>query len=107
MRNLRRNSSFHLAFGWSMISFLITNLIIHVYAKYRFENPPSSEIRFSHLGGFESGFPFTMYVFGFRGYLFAENWIWSGLIGNFLVAIVASFAMGALWVWRSSIVTRV
>lgn len=101
MRDLLRNSTFHLVFGWSMIAFLVINVLVHVFALHQFQNPPESEISIAHLGSFQSGFPFTMYVFGYKGYFFDERWVWLGLVGNFFVAIVVSFAVGLAWVrWQ-------
>ena len=98
MRDLLRNGAFHLAFGWSMLVFAVVNLLVHVYKLNLFQNRYNSGHAIAHAGGFESGFPFTMYSFGFKSYLFDENWVWSGLFGNILVAAATSFVAGVTWV---------
>lgn len=83
MKENLQNSSFIFGFGTAFITFIILNLFCK-----RFEYQMFVTV-------INIGFPFSMYrgvVSGHSVYYF----IWSGLIANFVIAILFSFVVGLL-----------
>ena len=81
-----------MGFFLGLIAFVVTNLIVHVLAETALMHRTKT---IADGGGYYSGFPFTMYFFG-GGNPFVSKIIWSGVIADMVVALVASHLIGLL-----------
>lgn len=84
VKKLFESEIFYLGFWLGTILFFFLNASSY---ESSFENQANSEISFS-AGGSIIGFPFTMYKAEI-GYLNHYCFVWSGLIADILIAILA------------------
>lgn len=90
MNKLFQNESFNLGF-WSCIT-LFGLLNIFSY-KSSNELPIDSNIRLADVGGYNIGFPFTLYKAEY-GYPFQFYFVWTGLISDILICLIFSLVIG-------------
>jgi hypothetical protein len=94
------NGWFLSGFVIAVVGFLSANVIQHQIAYAEYTRPSESGIQIADGGGYLSGFPFTMYFFG-GGNPFYSEILWSGVIANFVTAIVIASVIGWITLFLS------
>ncbi len=98
MNNLSERRAFNLGLWCGIVLFVVLNVLNYSNSRDCFLN---SEIDFLSGDGCFSGFPLLMYNGGLASPN-GSNIIWSGLIGNILIALVFSFVLGLIFNFVSS-----
>src|SRR3712207_321621 len=100
MHKLISYAAFKIGFWSGIFLFVVLNLLSYELSRHKYDTLP---IKFADAGGYEMGFPFTLYVWSF-GYPFNFYFVWSGLIADILIALVFSFVLGLIFkfVWSKS-----
>jgi hypothetical protein len=89
MKRLFKDNTFNIGFWCGLIIFAASNFLSFVSAVHRYD---TRLIKLS-TGGYEWGFPFTMFKI-FIGYPGGEEFYWLSVIANISTALVCSFLIG-------------